>query len=388
MAPKGTREAIPMELIIKDGKKEKTITLEDDDVLKFIDDNWDNIEDRFRTMMKIGVNVLQTSQTSVDTNYVDKEFQRLKTTFDKRIEGFQKEWEEKVRKIFGEDFCKLQESIDPDDPESPTGKLIEEMEDKLSEVISEMDPEEEDSPLGRLKSSLERKINNILVEMGKTEGREEEAVKGTGKGTTYEEDIEIALNDIVAPFNDVVYPTGAKPGPSGSKKGDVVVELDGSAGRKVVLEVKRKRLNLTAKFYDEEIKEAMANRGAQASILVVHPEHADVLGRPLRLWKSSTVACVYDPETGDTTALEVAYQLARNIALSKDQTGGKIDLFTFRDKLDYINGRVEQITNIEKAMTKSLNSLGESKEALNKLKKEVLEELTELLDNIGNGEEE
>ena len=183
------------------------------------------------------------------------------------------------------------------------------------------------------------------------------------------------------PAGDTVIPTGSEPGVGGNKKGDVVVEISDKPDLKFVIEAKKKTIALNQKFYDDEIKGAMDNRGASMAILVVHPNYnpGDL---PFYYFKDAIVS-EYDPEVDDRTAISVAYQLARKISIeTSTKVSEGIDLNRFKDKLETIMAHVDHISKIEGALTNSINNLDKIKSDVQSTKEKLKDSLNDLIKDI------
>jgi hypothetical protein len=370
---------------IKDGET-KEFEIIDKDVREFVEENWEEVDEKINLALKIGVGAIKASSTTVDTNYVDKEFQRLSGEFNERFRNFQEDWEKNIVSVFGEDFVKMQDSLDPDRPDTPNRKMVEYMDERIKQLILEMDPNEEGTPIGKFRKEMIDHMTELRELFAGKKAADEEREKGTGKGRPYEENVFLALHDIGARFGDTVLPTGDESDIGRGKKGDVISEINEVEGLKVVFEAKKRKINLNQTFYDEEIKGAMAERGATKAVLVVHPEYVKVK-TPLSFWKEAIV-CLYDPEVGDTTALEVGYQLSRRFAIDQVTEGeAEIDMTEFKARLNTIQAYIKHIAAIEGQMSKSIDGLNNIKADLRQTKENLREELDELLNEIEIEEE-
>ena len=69
-----------MEIRVRNDKgEERTFNISDKDVRDYLEENWEDVEEKLNLALKIGVVTIKASSITVDTNYVDKEFQRLST---------------------------------------------------------------------------------------------------------------------------------------------------------------------------------------------------------------------------------------------------------------------------------------------------------------------
>ena len=99
----------------------------------------------------------------------------------------------------------------------------------------------------------------------------------------------------------------------GGRKGDVVVDIDGCAGRAPRADrLRGQELQESRKEALAELDEAMAQRAADYGVWVVPSEDKlPARAQPMREVNGDKLFVVYDPEEGSRLALEVAYSLAR-----------------------------------------------------------------------------
>lgn len=379
-----------MEITVRNAEGDlKEFDISDKDVRDYLEENWDEVEEKFNLALKIGAVTIKASSTKVDTNYVDKEFQRLSTEFNERFRKFQEDWDKSVDSVFGEDFRKMQDCLDPDKPDTPTKRTLEYMDKMTRELIEQMDPNEDTTPLGRFKKDMLQNLKEIRDLFQAKKAAEEVEGKTTLKGIKYEDVVFTNIHDIGSTFMDTIESTGAIPGIGSSKKGDIVSELHGYDGLKIAMEVKDSgSLKKNDKYYKSEIQAAMDNRGAIASILIAHPSIYP-FEKPFFLWKDNTVVCRYDPDTDDTTILEVAYQLSREIAIRMVQQGPEeFSLSDFEDTLKEISIQAMTLESVEKKLTRSINNITDIRDELNKAKTHIRTYIKELLDRISPEDDE
>lgn len=379
-----------MRVVLENEKGErKEFSFDDMDVQNFIDENWEDIETKLLLAMKAGVNSIKASSTSINTDYVEKEFNKLQKEFENRFKEFQETWDRNVREVFGDDFRKMKDSIDPKDPRSPTGELMERLDIKVKEMFREMDPADELTPLGKLRIEMLRNMNEVMKELKSKRDVEDMEQKTTLKGLKYEDVVFEKIHEIGSTMMDNVDSTGAIPGIGSSKKGDIVSELHGYEDLKIAMEVKDSgTLRKNDKYYKSEIQAAMENRGAIASMLIAHPTIYP-FDKPMFLWRENTVVCRYDPDIDDTTILEVAYQLIREIAVRMVKEGPReFSLKDFEVTINEINIQAMNLESIEKKVTRSITNLGDIRDELNKTKTNIRANIQELINRINEGKEE
>lgn len=174
-------------------------------------------------------------------------------------------------------------------------------------------------------------LRELVVE---DRGRRLEAVRGTAKGSVWEEMVVERVTSIAAGTGagDTVEATGTAAGADGSRTGDAVLRLgpgrSGGPPAAVVIEAKTARWS-SARWADE-LARARKARSAQAALGVVRGQQAmPGGGRVLVLDQSSLVVC-WDPDQGDdgsllTACVLLAATAARAAALAGTGTGADLD---------------------------------------------------------------
>ena len=376
-----------IEITVKneDGEKSK-FNIQDKEIVDYLQEDWVNIEQRLNLSLRIGIIAIKATSTSVDTNYIDKEFQKLQYSFDERFRKFQEEWDQGVRSVFGDDFRNMQECMDPNGDDTPTAKFLDMIDKKMKDLLAEMDPSDTDTPIGKFKKEMIDRMTEIVQEINVKKAVQEEKSKGTAKGVEYEEAVYQTLLEIGTCLRDTIQATGSDPGVGGNKKGDIMISLSDVPDLKIVVEAKKKKIVLNQKFYDDEIRGGMENRSASSAILVVHPDF-NPGNLPLHFFKEAIVA-EYDPEVDDRTAIIVAYQLARRIALEKSKGREELDLSQFRSHLSTISAYVDHISKIEGAITNSIRNLESVREDVKSTKLKLKEALDQLMSDLDEGDDD
>jgi len=369
--------------VVNDEGAQVEIRIQDPDVRDYIDENWGDLEGKLALVLKVGVGAIKASSTAVDTNYVDKEFDKLQVRFNERFRLFQEEWDTKVQVLFGEDFRNMKECMDPDKPDTPTRRTVEMIDERMKTLMSDMDPAEESTPIGRFRKEMLMNLKELRDLFQAKRAAEEVEEKTTLKGLRYEDVVFDRVHSVGTTFMDSVQSTGDIPGIGSSKKGDVVAQLHGHEGLSVVMEIKDSgTLKINDGYYKKEILSAMENRGASASILIAHPSVYPV-DKPLFVWKDRCVVCRYDPDLDDDTILEVAYQLARDIAIRAVLEGPEeFSLSEFEETLKEISLNAQTLESIERKLSRSINNLGDIRDELNRVKTNIRANLKELMDRI------
>ncbi len=164
-----------------------------------------------------------------------------------------------------------------------------------------------------------KQLAAITTQLTAAERLKEEHWRGTAHGLDYEAQVGCALAWVHAPHGDTVMPVGNELGAERSRAGDHVVMLNPDVTRghelRIAVEVKAQPLGIKAAL--AELDRAMANRDAQAGVLVFASANlAPLDGHSLRTYGGNRFVVVYDRDDEDRVALEAACHLARSFALA------------------------------------------------------------------------
>jgi hypothetical protein len=266
-------------------------------------------------VIAVGSTAMLRVQTTIDVDFVEKQFGALNSKFDRALEGFEKQATNTLTKRFsptesgsytkhiGEliggarrDFqawtSELSKTatdlLDPDKKGSAVGcleRLVEEAAERFEQMF---DPEVKGSYSARLseqlsglfggngragvlQASLADAVKPVLVELSelkeKVEGRkaaEQVIASSSLKGPRFEELVHFRLSHLARPFGDDLAAVGS--GNGGSKAGDFLITVNGS-GKRVVVEARdRKQMSLPA--IKLELEHEMKERAADVALYV------------------------------------------------------------------------------------------------------------------------
>jgi hypothetical protein len=189
--------------------------------------------------------------------------------------------------------------------------------------------------------------------------------RSTAKGRPYEEAVFEAVDAIARVQGDDCDAVGDLRG-VGGRKGDVVVDLDGCAGRprgRIVFEAKNSRKSRKEAL--AELDEAMAQRAADYGVWVVPSEDKLPARAPsLREVGGDKLFVVYDPEEGSRLALEVAYSLARaRVMMAKGGADG-LDASALRAEVERATVAMEDVRKIKSQLTSAANQIEDVRKAV------------------------
>lgn len=336
-------------------------------------------------VIAVGSAAMLRVQTTIDVDFVEKQFAALSARFEGTLDGFEKQATNALTKRFsptesgsytrqiGEligaarkdcqswtsDLSKTaKDLLDPDKKGSAVGcleKLIEEATERLEQMF---DPDTKGSyaaklseqlwgvfggngRVGLLQASLLDAIKPILSELRelkeKFEGRkaaEQVIASTTLKGPRFEELVHVRLSHLAQPFGDDLAAVGS--GNGGSKAGDFLVTVNGS-GKRVVVEARdRKQMSLPA--IKDDLERELKERGADVALYVsscreMLPQHVG----EFQIYGEKVVTTVEN--------LAIAYRVARVMAMM-EAPNGELDVTQLRGILSKIKDAAHSLRNV------------------------------------------
>lgn len=323
------------ELVLED------FTERDPDVVAFARESED-VELAVHRCLGMGARALRLAGATLDAQLVEHRFDALATGLGHAIDGFARSIDETTEKLLGEESgalataleawledvtSKLDATFDETSKRSAIAKLEGVLAKARSEQVTAMrgllDPENDESPLAgwrreivraveRQGKALEDAIDGLREQLRLDEAVAAEAARGTQKGRDFESDVVDAVTEIVRHLQDVPEHTGDVVGSAGTKVGDVVVTVSPAQtpGRTVryVLEAKDRRMTLKGAL--DELDRALANRDADAAVMVFAGRAVCPVDEPFQ-WFDARAVVVLDRETLDPHALRLACLWAR-----------------------------------------------------------------------------
>jgi hypothetical protein len=210
---------------------------------------------------------------------------------------------------------------------------------------------------GRL-GELQLEVAKLQAEKAKALEVAAEHDRSTAKGRPYEEAVLEALEGIAAGHDDDCDGVGDLRG-VGGRKGDVVVDIDGCAGRprgRIVFEAKNSRRSRNEAL--AELDEAMNQRAADYAVWVVPAEDKlPARASQLREINGDKLFVVYDAEDGSRLALEVAYSLARaRVVMAKGGAEG-LDASAVRAEVERAMVAMEDVRRIKSQLTSAAGQI-------------------------------
>jgi hypothetical protein len=340
--------------------------------------------DTVRKAIEIGARVLDSEETAVNVDYVQRAVESSLGELDKKLEGTLTASAEAINESLADVFegdesllAQVQETISKntmetlqamsrvltaDDASNPLvnvqkqlGKAMLEAEERnRAEVERLRDSHSKEARALMAQVAEVRKELAQVLERDDADERVAEAEEaGTRKGISFEEKVFAAIEQIAAIRNDCATHTGGEGAEGGGKKGDVLVELgaaEGPSAGRIVFECKDKQLSKRAAW--DELNAAMASRAASFGVLVVAGDERVPAGREqLREYEGNKLIVSVDREDPDDLPLALAYRLAAarvTMARDRDLT---VDAAEVRSVAEEAVSCLQQAQAIKSALT-------------------------------------
>ncbi len=351
--------------------------------------------------VRIGLIALQDAGTSLDVDFVRREFDELlerNHTMNKQVA---ETLDQVLRQNFGDQDGRLPRTLekflgdrgqlnrfvtelfDEGKRDSAIGRmktlLGSYFDGDASRLSQLLDPTRLGSPLYQFRTEVSDafdKLNARLTAMEATfVARGAERARSAAKGGDFENLLDEMLAAVVGGTGDTVERTMDATGDViRSKKGDFLLTIDpqmcGGAELRVVIEAKDRQVSW--RQIREELADAKRNRAAQVAVAVFTPLHAPSGVAPFDV-RSGHVLCVIDPEAPDHGTLTAAVRLARLYALAclahgeTEVDAGRVlqAIAAVRTELDVVRGLKMQLTSIGRAA-------GEVSQGLERLREQVI----------------
>ncbi len=294
--------------------------------------------------LRVGLIAIQDASTSVDTDVVRREFEKLVAQTTAANQEAARALEEVLRANFADGDGRLPRTLERFLGDKGALKsLVDELFDETrrdsaigriggllgtyfdgdsSRLARLLDPTRMGSPLHQFRQEMSdgfRLLHERLAALeAASKARADERSRSAAKGGDFEVLLEGMLGELARGAGDLIERTATETGAIvGSKKGDFVVTLDPrlthGADVRVVLEAKDRAMSQRA--MREELREARENRGATVAVAVWSSRHAPAGVAPFAVL-GEDVHVVIDPAAPDRAYLEAAVRLARLLALA------------------------------------------------------------------------
>jgi hypothetical protein len=367
------------------------LVVDDDCAVRLVREREEHGDDPARVVMdavEIGARVLDREQAGANAEFVKAEFERaaqdLNTQFTDRARQIAEFFNERVQEVFGPENGHLHRELEKLFSDGSTASVQNRVRELVQEtmirsredLMKQFTAADGSNPLAEFKAGivrsvvaaearqhetqqrtlaeigeLQKQVQALRLEKEKLEEVEAERERGTAKGRTFEEAVAEAVDRIALAQGDVAEAVGDMKEATG-KVGDVVVAIDacnGPARGRIVLEAKDSRLSKPRAL--EELDRALAERSADAAILVV-PSESEVPAKmhELREYNGDKQVVAFDPDTG-ALPLEVAYRLARARVLMKRADADGVDAGAVRDTAERALAALTEERRIKNQLT-------------------------------------
>jgi hypothetical protein len=351
--------------------------------------------------LRIGLHALQDAGTTLDVNFVRREFDALLQRNESVNERAAKELDQVLRVNFGDREGRLprtleqflgdrgqitrlvSELFDETKRDSAIGRLRTLLgtyfDGDASRLAQLLDPTRMGAPLYQFRSEMNsafEKLNERLtaIEAAST-ARAAERAKSSAKGLDFEDTLGEMLGEAVRGTGDTIERCGVTTGDViRSKKGDFLLTVDpqwcGGGELRVVIEAKNR--SKSWREMRDELAEAKRNRGAAVALAIFTPEHAPAGVAPFDV-RHGHVFAVIDPQAPDGATLTAAVRLARLHALaSMTDQSGEINMRRLSQALASMKTELEAVRGLKTQLTSIRNAAGDVALGIDKLKEQLL----------------
>jgi hypothetical protein len=367
------------------------LVVDDECAVRLVREREEHGDDPVKTVrdaIEIGARVLDREQAGANAEFVKAEFEKaahdLNGQFTDRARQFAEFFNERIDKVLGPENGHLQRELEKLFSDGSTASVQNRVRELVNheltrsrdDLMKQFSAADGNNPLADFKAGtirvlkaaeerqhetqqrmlhqmaeLEKQLQALRLEKEKLDEVEAERERGTAKGRTFEEAVADAVDRIALAQGDVAEAVGDMKEATG-KVGDVVVAIDATGGPargRIVLEAKDSRLSKPRAL--EELDRAMAERSADAAILVV-PSEDEVPAKmhELREYNGDKQVVAFDPEAG-ALPLEVAYRLARARVLMKRSDADGVDAGAVRDTAERALAALTEERRIKNQLT-------------------------------------
>jgi hypothetical protein len=351
--------------------------------------------------IRIGLHALQDAGTSIDVEFVRREFDALLERNASANERAARELDQVLRANFADQDGRLprtlerflgdrgqlnkfvSELFDETKRDSAIGRMRQLLgtyfDGDASRLAQLLDPTRLGSPLHQFRNEMAQGFEKLNARLDALEAvqqaRAAERAKSAAKGTDFEDLLEEMLGETARGAGDLIERTGAVSGDViRSKKGDFLLTIDPQwchgADLRVVIEAKNRRLSW--REIREELDEAKRNRSAQMALAVFAPEHAPSGIEPFDV-RYGHVFCVVDPDAPDAQTLSCAVRLARLFAVATlAERRDTVDVERVLAAVVAIKTEMEQVRRLKTQLTSIRDAATDVSVGLDRLREAVV----------------
>lgn len=356
--------------------------------------------------LRIGLHALQDAGTTLDVEFVRREFDTLVEQNSAANEAAAKELDNVLRLNFADRDGRLprmleqflgdrgqlarlvRELFDEEKRDSAIGRLRTLLgtyfDGDASRLAQLLDPTRIGAPLYQFRTEMNsafEKLNDRLtaIEAAST-ARAAERSKSSAKGADFEDLLEEMLGEALRGTGDAVERTGTAAGDvTRSKKGDFLLTIDPQrcAGAELRVVIEAKNRGMSSREMRDELTAAMRNRGAAAALAIFTPEHAPAGMAPFDV-RFGHVFAVIDPQSPDLATLGAAVRLARLHALASVATQkAEIDPGRIGAALLAVKTELDAVRALKVSLTSIKTTADNITTGLDRLREQVLARVAE-----------
>jgi len=351
--------------------------------------------------LRIGLHALQDAGTSIDVDFVRREFEALLERSATVNERAARELDNLLRANFGDQDGRLPRTLEKFlGDRGQLNRLVSELfdETKRDSAIGRMrtllgayfdgdasrlaqliDPTRLGSPMYQFRTEITRSFEMLNERLTAIEAadaaRTAERARSAAKGTDFEDLLEEMLVDAVRGSGDVVERTGTVAGDViRSRKGDFLLTVDPllchGAELRVVIEAKNR--SRSWREMREELEDAKRNRGAALAVAAFTPEHAPTGIAPFDM-RFGHLFCVVDPDAPDAATVAAVVKLARLLALaSLSLDDSAIDAARLAQTLAGVKTELEVVRRLKVQLTSIRGTAAEVATGLDRMREQIL----------------
>lgn len=237
----------------------------------------------------------------------------------------------------------------------------------ISTAICELRDLPPGSGLGTTLGRLEQSVNDLGMVLARLAGTASERRRGTAKGVAYEERVAAILAEMAILAGDRVERTGSRPGNRLSQtglslRGDLVITV-GDSGTAIVEIMNRASARLTGSALEQELSQALENRGGQYAVAVTAVDCPALAGGPLAVLGRNQLVVRYDPDEGSELGLQIAYRLARQAVISAARSEA-LDVGELRRAVEGIGNEMRMLAEARQQLAVAAQCTRKSSELL------------------------
>ncbi|HCF99177.1 MAG TPA: hypothetical protein DEV93_01380 [Chloroflexi bacterium] len=257
----------------------------------------------------------------------------------------------------------------------------------VSIAVREMKELDPNSAIGGAFNRVESRLKDLGEKIVGAQAASSERMRGTAKGADFEEEVAAVAAGIAAVYGDRAERTGDQPGKvvlntRPSKRGDVTCFI-GDAPAIVLEAMDRSSDQLKSALVVVELEEALRNRDATAAIAVVSSSDNTLMcHQPIQVLGPNRWAVVYERGERSPLALQVAYRLARELAVAPAHGQDALDMERVRAGVDDVNKCVTMLGDVRAQLANIRLCHDKSIDALAKYERQVRDAVARLLASL------